>query len=152
MVLLEPGYPVLLAAYQTAPPLLARAWLAHPMVALVGSRNASGPRLKFAEKLSRELGESGFIVISSLARGIDTAAHRAALATGTLAVLAGGHGQIYLPQNEPLVEELIATGCAVLEMPFTVEPRTRDVPRRNRFVAGLSLGVLLVEAARKSAR
>jgi DNA processing protein len=152
VALVEAGYPVLLAACQTAPPLLARAWLARPMVALVGSRNASGPGLKFAEKLSRKLGEAGFVGISSLARGIHTAAHRAALVTGTLAVLAGGHGQIYPPQNEPLVKELIATGCAVLELPFTVEPRARDVPRRNRFVAGLSLCVLLVEAARKSAR
>ena len=69
-----------------------------------------------------------------------------------MAVLAGGHGQIYPPQNEPLVEELIATGCAVSELPFTVERRARDIPQRNRIVAGLSLGVLVVEAARKSAR
>ena len=150
----EAGYPVPLAACQTAPPLLAvrgqLAALARPMVALVGSRNASGLGLKFTEKLSRELGEAGFVVVSGLARGIDTAAHRAALATGTVAVLAGGHGQIYPPQNEPLVEELIATGCAVSELPFTVEPRARDFPRRNRIVAGLSLGVVVVEAARKS--
>jgi DNA processing protein len=121
-------------------------------VALVGSRNASGPGLKFTKKLSRELGEAGFVVISGLARGIDTAAYRAALATGTVAVLAGGHGQIYPPQNKPLVEELIATGCDVSELPFTVELRAWDVPRRNRFVAGLSLDVIVVEAARKSAR
>ncbi len=150
----EAGYPVPLAACQTAPPLLAvrgqLAALARPMVALVGSRNASGLGLKFTEKLSRELGEAGFVVVSGLARGIDTAAHRAALATGTVAVLAGGHGQIYPPQNEPLVEELIDTGCAVSELPFTVEPRARDFPRRNRIVAGLSLGVVVVEAARKS--
>lgn len=129
-----------------------RAWLARPMVALDGSRNASGPGLEFTKKLSRELGEAGFVVISGLARGIDTAAHRAALATGTVAVLAGGQGQIYPPQNKPLVEELIATGCAVSELPFTVELRAWDVPRRNRFVAGLSLDVIVVEAARKSAR
>lgn len=150
----EAGYPVPLAACQTAPPLLAvrgqLAALARPMVALVGSRNASGLGMKFTEKLASELGEAGFVVVSGLARGIDTAAHRAALTTGTVAVLAGGHGQIYPPQNEPLVEELIATGCAVSELPFTVEPRARDFPRRNRIVAGLSLGVVVVEAARKS--
>ncbi len=96
-----------LAACQTAPPPLAvrgqLAALARPMVALVGSRNASGLGIKFAEKLSRELGEAGFVVVSGLARGIDTAAHRAALTTGTVAMLAGGHGQIYPSQNEPLV-------------------------------------------------
>ncbi len=150
----EPGYPPALAAMATAPPLIAVRGLAsalqRPMVSLVGSRNASGLGLKFTERLARELGEAGFVVVSGLARGIDTAAHRASLATGTVAVLAGGHGQIYPPQNEPLVEELITAGAAISELPFTMEPRAHDFPRRNRIVAGLSIGVVVVEAARKS--
>ncbi len=150
----EGAYPRALAACRDTPPLLAvrgqLAVLSKPMVALVGSRNASGLGLKFTEKLARELGEAGFVVVSGLARGIDTAAHRASLATGTVAALAGGHGQIYPPQNEPLVEDLIATGAAVSELPFTMEPRARDFPRRNRIVAGLSLGVVVVEAAARS--
>lgn len=150
----EPSYPVALAATQTAPPLLAVRGsidvLRRPMIALVGSRNASGLGLKFTETLARELGEAGFVVVSGLARGIDTAAHRASVATGTVAVLAGGQGHIYPPQNEPLVEELIETGAAVSELPFSVEPRARDFPRRNRIVAGLALGVVVVEAARRS--
>lgn len=150
----EPGYPIPLAASQTAPPLLGvrgnLAALAKPMVALVGSRNASGLGMKFTEKLARELGEAGFVIVSGLARGIDTAAHRASLESGTIAVLAGGHGQIYPPQNEPLVEEILANGAAISERPFSVEPRGRDFPRRNRIVAGLSMAVVVVEAARKS--
>jgi DNA processing protein len=150
----ESAYPVPLAASQTAPPILAVRGrleaLGRPMVALVGSRNASGLGLKFTETLARELGEAGFVVVSGLARGVDTAAHRASLRTGTVAVLAGGHGQVYPPQNEPLLEELLEEGAAVSELPFTVEARARDFPRRNRIVAALAMGVVVVEAARKS--
>jgi DNA processing protein len=150
----EAGYPVPLAASQGAPPLIAVRGnlqaLARPMVALVGSRNASGLGLKFTEKLARELGEAGFVIVSGLARGIDTAAHSASRVTGTVAVLAGGHGRIYPPQNEPLLEELLVAGAAISELPFTVEPRARDFPRRNRIVAALSMAVVVVEAARKS--
>lgn len=150
----EAGYPVPLAASQSAPPLVAvrghLGALAKPMVALVGSRNASGLGLKFTEKLARELGEAGFVIVSGLARGIDTAAHTASVATGTIAVLAGGHGRIYPPQNEPLLEEMLDHGAAISELPFTVEPRARDFPRRNRIVAALSMAVIVVEAARKS--
>lgn len=150
----EETYPRALAACRDAPPLLAvrgqLSVLSKPMVALVGSRNASGLGLKFTERLARGLGEAGFVVVSGLARGIDTAAHQASLGTGTVAALAGGHGRIYPPQNEPLVEDLILTGAAVSELPFTMEPRARDFPRRNRIVAGLSLGVVVVEAAARS--
>jgi DNA processing protein len=150
----EAAYPVALAASQTAPPLIAVRGrlevLARPMVSIVGSRNASGMGLKFTEKLARELGDAGFVVVSGLARGIDAAAHRASLETGTVAVLAGGHGQVYPPQNEPLLEELLERGAAISELAFTQEPRARDFPRRNRIVAGLALGVVVVEAARKS--
>jgi DNA processing protein len=150
----EAAYPAPLAASQTAPPILAVRGrldaLTRPMVALVGSRNASGLGLKFTETLARELGEAGFVIVSGLARGVDTAAHRASLRTGTVAVLAGGHGQVYPPQNEPLLEELLEEGAAVSELPFTVEARARDFPRRNRIVAALAMGVVVVEAARKS--
>jgi DNA processing protein len=120
------------------------------MVAMVGSRNASAAGIKFAEQIARELGEAGLVVVSGLARGIDAAAHRASLATGTVAVLAGGHDHIYPPDHVPLVEALIPKGAAVSEMPLGYEPRGRDFPRRNRLISGLALGVIVVEAARKS--
>ncbi len=150
----EAGYPPALMASATAPPLLAVRGrvevLARPMVSIVGSRNASAAGMKFTETLARDLGQAGFVVVSGLARGIDTAAHKASLQTGTVAVLAGGQGQIYPPQNEPLVEALIEQGCAISELPFSVEPRARDFPRRNRIVAAMALGVVVVEAARAS--
>ncbi len=92
------------------------------------------------------------MVVSGLARGIDAAAHRASLNGGTVAVLAGGQGRIYPPQHADLVEEIVATGAAVSESPFELEPRAKDFPRRNRIVAGLSLATIVVEAARASAR
>jgi DNA processing protein len=100
----EAGYPPRLAGIDDAPPLLgvrgALDTLMRPMIAIVGSRNASGTGLKFASALARELGEAGFIIISGLARGIDQAAHRASVASGTVAVLAGGHDRIYPPEHE----------------------------------------------------
>lgn len=150
----EKDYPIALAATPMAPPLLVArgnvAALARPMVAIVGSRNASGLGVKFAERLAAELAEAGIVVVSGLARGIDAAAHRASLRHGTVAVLAGGQGRIYPPQHAELVEEIIAAGAAVSESPFEMEPRGRDFPRRNRIVAGLSLATVVVEAARKS--
>jgi DNA processing protein len=90
------------------------------------------------------------VVVSGLARGIDAAAHRASVATGTVAVLAGGHDSIYPPEHLPLVEALIANGATVSEMPVDYGPRGRDFPRRNRLISGLALGVIVVEAAHKS--
>jgi DNA processing protein len=120
-------------------------------VAIVGSRNASAAGLTFAERLSRQLGEAGYVVVSGLARGIDTRAHRATLATGTVAVLAGGHDRIYPAENEALLLSIVEKGGAVVsEMPMGWEPRGRDFPRRNRVVSGLSYGVVVVEAARRS--
>jgi DNA processing protein len=121
------------------------------MVAMVGSRNASAAGLTFTERLSRALGEAGFVVVSGLARGIDARAHAAAVRTGTVAVLAGGQDRVYPQENEPLLEGILAQGGAVLsEMPLGWEPRGRDFPRRNRIVSGLCLGVVVVEAARRS--
>jgi DNA processing protein len=150
----EDEYPTQLATIDDAPPLLAvrgrLAVLNQPMVAMVGSRNASAAGVKFAEQLARELGAAGLIVVSGLARGIDAAAHRASVATGTVATLAGGHDHIYPPEHVPLAEALIQNGAAVSEMPFGYEPRGRDFPRRNRLISGLAHGVIVVEAAQKS--
>jgi DNA processing protein len=150
----EPDYPAQLQTIDDAPPLLGvrgnAAVLDRRMVAIVGSRNASAAGIKMAELLARELGAAGFAVVSGLARGIDGAAHRASLAGGTVAVLAGGHDRLYPPEHAPLVEEMIRDGAAVSEMPLGWEPRGRDFPRRNRLISGLALGVIVIEAARKS--
>ncbi len=150
----ETEYPVPLQAIDSAPPLLAvlgRAEvLQRPGVALVGSRNASAAGMKFTARLARELGEADFIVVSGLARGIDTAAHEASLETGTVAVLAGGLDEIYPPQNIPLARRILERGALVSEMPLGWVARARDFPRRNRLVSGLSLGTVVVEAARRS--
>lgn len=151
----EHGYPPRLAAIDDAPPLLAVRGSADtmmaPMIAIVGSRNASGAGIKFAQTLARDLGGAGFIVISGLARGIDAAAHGAALATGTVAVLAGGHQRVYPDEHEPLLDALLRqSGAAISEMPLTHAPRARDFPRRNRLISGAALGVVIVEAAHRS--
>ena len=150
----EPAYPPRLQMIDDAPPLIAlrgrAAVLSLPMIAIVGSRNASGAGLKFTQQIARELGEAGFAVTSGLARGIDAAAHHASLATGTVAVLAGGHDHIYPAEHGALLEAILPAGAAISEMPFGWEPRARDFPRRNRLISGLSLGVVIVEAAKRS--
>jgi len=137
-----------------APPLLAvqgrHDIFARPLVAIVGSRNASAAGMKFASGLARDLGGAGYGVVSGLARGIDAAAHRASLDTGTIAVLAGGHERIYPAEHVQLLADILAQGAAISEMPLTWEPRAHDFPRRNRIISGLSAGVVLVEAARRS--
>jgi DNA processing protein len=150
----EVDYPLRLQMIDDAPPLLAvrghEPVLASPMVAIVGSRNASGAGVKFTGRIASELGEAGFAVVSGLARGIDAAAHRATLATGTVAVLAGGHDRIYPPEHGDLLDAILPAGAAISEMPLGWEPRARDFPRRNRLISGLALGVVLVEAAKRS--
>jgi DNA processing protein len=150
----EPFYPRWLQMIEDAPPIIAArghlAALAMPMVAVVGSRNASGVGVKFAERLARDLGEAGFAIVSGLARGIDAAAHRASLATGTIAVLAGGHDRLYPAEHADLLQAILPAGAAITEMPHGWEPRARDFPRRNRLISGLSLGVVIVEAAKRS--
>lgn len=150
----EPDYPARLQMIDDPPPLVGvrgnLATLNHPLVAIVGSRNASAAGVKFAERLARELGEAGFTTVSGLARGIDAAAHRASLASGTVAVLAGGHERIYPAEHADLLDRIIVDGAAVSEMPLTWEPRAHDFPRRNRLISGLALGVVIVEAARRS--
>ena len=150
----EKAYPAALAATADAPPLIARRGdpgvLDRPMIAIVGSRNASALGMRFAERLAGDLGEAGFTVVSGLARGIDARAHGASLASGTVAVLAGGHERIYPNENRPLLEKIVECGAAISEMPLNWEPRGRDFPRRNRIVSGLSHGVVVIEAARGS--
>ncbi|MEA2917070.1 MAG: processing protein [Bradyrhizobium sp.] len=151
----EAGYPPRLATLDDAPPLLgvrgAQDVLMRPVIAIVGSRNASGAGLKFAGTLARDLGEAGFVIASGLARGIDQAAHRASISSGTVAVLAGGHDRIYPPEHEDLLAQIIETGgAAISEMPLGHVPRARDFPRRNRLISGAAIGVVVVEAALRS--
>jgi DNA processing protein len=151
----EPDYPPLLHYISGAPPVVTIAggkrldW--SRTVGVVGAHNASAARQKMTRLLAAELGAAGYTIVSGLARGIDAAAHAASLQTGTVAVLAGGLDRIYPDENVPLAEKIVAEGGAVLtEMPLGWEPRARDFPRRNRLISGLSLGVVVVEAAKRS--
>ncbi|MEP6452603.1 MAG: DNA-processing protein DprA, partial [Nitratireductor sp.] len=122
-----------------------------PTLAIVGARNASLAGIKLARAFAAALGREGYAVASGMARGIDAAAHEGALSTGTIAVLAGGIDKPYPPENHGLYEEIPRHGGAVMtEMPFGWEPRSRDFPRRNRLIAGLAHGLVVVEAARRS--
>jgi DNA processing protein len=150
----EPDYPMPLAYADDAPPMIAVMGRVNvtltPSVAIVGSRNASFAGQKMAERLASELGAAGISVVSGLARGIDAAAHKAALKTGTVAVLAGGLAKPYPPDNLDLFEAIAENGAVISEMPFGWEPRGRDFPRRNRIISGLSYATVVVEAAPKS--
>ena len=150
----EPDYPPLLRAMELPPPLVAikgdAGLFAAPAAAVVGARNASAGGARMARLLAAGLGQAGFVVVSGLARGIDTAAHEAALPTGTVAVFAGGLDRPYPPENVALAQRIAEEGVLISEMPFGWEPRARDFPRRNRLIAGLSLGLVAVEAARRS--
>ncbi len=150
----EADYPFRLQMIDDAPPLISVrgrvAALSLPAVAIVGARNASAAGVKFAERLARDLGHAGFAIVSGLARGVDAGAHRASLATGTIAVLAGGQDKIYPPEHAALLDSLLAEGAALSEMPFGWEPRSRDFPRRNRLISGLAAGIVVIEAARRS--
>ena len=154
MAACESDYPQGLKALEAPPPVISV--LGHPhllkkeMIAIVGARNASALARKFADGLSRELGFAGLVVVSGLARGIDTAAHEAALAVGTVAVLAGGVDMIYPPENEKLYAAIKNQGVIVSEMRLGEAPQARHFPRRNRIISGLARGVVVVEAAEKS--
>jgi DNA processing protein len=150
----EPDYPPLLRRIDSAPAVIAMrgnpAIFMRPAVAIVGSRNASAAGLAFAERLARGIAQHGYAIVSGLARGIDIRAHRATQETGTVAVLAGGHDRVYPPEFAGLLESFLEQGAAISEMPFGLEARGRDFPRRNRIVAGLAQGTIVVEAARRS--
>jgi DNA processing protein len=151
----DSDYPDLLHHIDGAPPVLSVIGGRKPdyrqSVAIVGARNASAAGRKIAATLARDLGQAGYTVVSGLARGIDAAAHEASLAGGTVAIIAGGLDRIYPEENKPLAEAIVDNGGALIsEMPLGWEPRARDFPRRNRIVSGVSLGVVVVEAARRS--
>ncbi|MGH6802618.1 MAG: DNA-processing protein DprA [Methyloceanibacter sp.] len=150
----EPGYPPALAQVDAPPPLLyakGRLELADiPIVAIVGARNGSAVGQKFTRQLATELALEGFVIASGLARGIDTAAHLAALEHGTIAVLAGGIDIVYPPENEDLQRAIGERGLLISERSPGFAPRGKDFPRRNRLISGVSLGVVVVEAAERS--
>lgn len=151
---IEPGYPPLLAHVDVPPPLVYVRGdirlLSRPAVAIVGSRDCSAAGQKLARMLAADLGAAGFVIASGLARGIDGAAHEAALPTGTIAVLAGGLDIVYPPEHAGLQQRIGETGCLISEQPPGFEPRAKDFPRRNRIISGISYGVIVIEAARRS--
>ena len=150
----EPDYPPALAVVEDAPPLLSVVGDARLMqrraIAVVGARNASANGRRFARDIAADLGRNGFLVVSGLARGIDAAAHQGALETGTLAVVAGGVDVVYPEENQALHEAIAERGVIAAELPVGTEPQARHFPRRNRIISGVSLGILVVEAALKS--
>ena len=147
-------YPISLSSIDDAPPVLSilgnKKLLNLPSIGMVGARNASLNGRKFAEKMARDLGADGQMVVSGLARGIDTSAHEGSLATGTIAVVAGGIDVIYPPENTGLYNRIKFDGCIVAESPLSMEPLARHFPKRNRIISGLSSGVVVVEATLKS--
>ncbi|MEJ8573404.1 DNA-processing protein DprA [Microbaculum marinum] len=150
----EAGYPPRLAGVEGGPPLLYAsgnlAVTGRPMVAIVGSRNCSALGRRLVTMLANDLAAEGIVVVSGLARGIDTAAHQASLAGGTIAIVAGGHGHLYPAENVPLAEEIKTSGAILSEMPPDWVARAKDFPRRNRIISGVSYGVVVVEAAARS--
>lgn len=150
----EGDFPRGLAALDPPPPAISvighASLLQREMVAMVGARNASALGRKLAEMLAASLGKAGLVVVSGMARGIDTAAHEGALASGTVAVVAGGADIVYPPENRGLYQRLAAEGAIVSEMPLGEQPQARHFPRRNRIISGISRGVVVVEAAEGS--
>jgi DNA processing protein len=150
----EADFPQGLAALESPPPLIAVLGNAHllrkDMVAIVGARNASALARKFAATLARDLAQAGLVNVSGLARGIDAAAHEAALEGGTIAVMAGGADVIYPPENEALYGAICRRGAVISEMRMGEAPQARHFPRRNRLISGLARAVVVVEAAERS--
>jgi DNA processing protein len=154
IALCEPEYSEPLASVDDAPPVITvigqTSLLSKKAIGIVGARNASLNGRKMAEILATGLGKENIAVVSGLARGIDAAAHRASLSTGTIAVLAGGADVIYPEENRDLYEEIREHGLILSDQPLGTEPIARLFPRRNRLISGLSRGVVVVEAAIKS--
>jgi DNA processing protein len=149
-----PPYPPLLAELETAPPALIveghLSLLDRPAVAIVGARNASAAACRYARQLAQQLGAAGTVIVSGLARGIDTAAHDGSLDSGTIGVIAGGIDIFYPPENEARQRAIAERGLLIAEQAPGVEPRARHFPYRNRIIAGLAHGVVVVEAAPRS--
>ena len=147
-------YPRLLAELEDAPPLLIAKGnlnlLDRQAVAIVGARNASAAACRFARGLAHDLGREELVVVSGLARGIDSAAHDGALSSGTIGVIAGGIDIFYPPENQERQKALCECGLVLAEMPPGTEPRARHFPYRNRIIAGMSSGTIVVEAAPRS--
>jgi DNA processing protein len=154
IVAIDEAYPLPLAATEDAPPVISvlgnALLLKKTGIGMVGARNASLNGRKFAEALARDLGATGQVIVSGLARGIDTAAHEGSLETGTVAVVAGGIDVVYPPENQALYDRIRDGGCIVAESPFSVAPVAQSFPRRNRIISGLSSGVVVVEATLRS--
>jgi DNA processing protein len=151
----EADYPEMLRQVEDAPPVLwvrgNPAILHQPCIGIVGARNASLNGKKFAKKLSADLADAGFVVVSGLARGIDGAAHEGALSTGlTAAVVASGVDVVYPPEHRPLYQKILKSGVVISELAPATEPQAGHFPRRNRIISGLSRGVIVVEATLKS--
>ncbi|WP_298857855.1 DNA-processing protein DprA [uncultured Sulfitobacter sp.] len=150
----HPDYPASLAELDDAPPFLwlmgDPALLSKPMIALVGARNASSLGTRMARSLAHDLGEAGFVVVSGLARGVDAAAHLAALPYGTIAVQAGGVDIMYPAENTALAEDIAKQGLRLSEQPMGLQPTARYFPKRNRIISGLARATVVVEAAAKS--
>jgi len=147
-------YPRLLAEMDDAPPLLIAkgqlGLLERLAVAIVGARNASAAACRFARGLAHNLGQQDAVVVSGLARGIDAAAHDGAMDSGTIGCAAGGIDVFYPPENEPRQRRMWEVGLVVSERPPGLEPRAKDFPRRNRIIAGIGQGTVVVEAAPRS--
>lgn len=150
----EPDYPQALAAIPDHPPILyVRGYASlfeKPAIAIIGARNASGVGRKIARTLAADLGAAGLVIVSGLARGVDGAAHEASLETGAIAVVAGGVDVVYPPEHDDLTARIARQGAVISECPMGYQPTARDFPKRNRLIAGLSRGVVVVEAAAKS--
>lgn len=150
----DTDYPLLLSHLDNAPPVMCvkgdLALLARPAVALVGARNASAGACQFARQLAFELCQMGLSVVSGLARGIDTAAHVGSIDSGTIAVIAGGIDVVYPPENRALQDRIAERGLLIAEQPPGTEPRARHFPYRNRIIAGVSAGTVVIEATPKS--
>jgi DNA processing protein len=151
---IEPDFPPGLAVLDPPPPVISVlgsvALLQREMVAVVGARNASGLGIKLAGMIAGDLGRAGFVVVSGMARGIDAAAHRAALDSGTIAVLAGGVDVVYPPEHQEIYGEIARHGVILSEMPIGMAPLPRHFPRRNRLISGSARGVVVIEAAERS--
>ncbi len=150
----EDEYPAILANIHDPPPVITVKGHAHllsrPAVAIVGARNASAAGQRMAALLARDIGAAGYVIVSGLARGIDGAAHKAAMVQGTIAVIAGGIDVVYPREHGELHRQIAENGLLLTEAPFATKPSARHFPRRNRLIAGLSRGTVVIEAAAKS--
>lgn len=160
IILGDPEYPVMLSRIEDAPPYFyaigRTELLSRTSIGVVGARNASANGRGFARKISHHLCEAGYVITSGMARGIDGAAHDAALLAsgtnggGTIAVLGGGVDVVYPREHQELYEKICVNGCVISEMPPGLKPQARHFPRRNRIISGLSFGTVVIEAGRNS--